>query len=33
VSKMDSRKIESDFAAAMDGSKHRDEFWRTVAIP
>jgi hypothetical protein len=33
VSKMDGARIDEDFSAAMDGSKHRDEFWRTLAIP
>lgn len=32
ISKMDSRKIGADFEAAFDGSKHRDELWRTVEI-
>lgn len=32
VGKMDSQKISSDFEAAFDGSKHRDEIWRVMEI-
>jgi hypothetical protein len=30
VAKMDGDKIETDFEAAFDGSKHRDELWRSL---
>jgi hypothetical protein len=32
VAKMDAGKIGADFDAAFDGSKHRDELWRTVDL-
>jgi hypothetical protein len=32
VGRMDGRKISADFDAAFDGSKHRDEIWRSVEL-